>query len=59
MGLKMKESILQQEPFHATARDTVETDVEAVVEDLVKGARRFGTFLSQSVSKSAGMVAEG
>jgi hypothetical protein len=44
IGLKIKESILMGEPFHPAVME--ESDP---VDDLVKGARLFGTFLSKSV----------
>jgi hypothetical protein len=43
IGLKIKESILMGEPFHPAVAE--ESDP---VDDLVKGARRFGNFLSKS-----------
>lgn len=49
IGLKIKESILMGEPFHP-AEALVE--VSDPVDDLVKGARRFGSFLSKSACQT-------
>jgi hypothetical protein len=43
VGLKVKESILQQEPFHKAELVPVDR-----VDEVVKGALRFGNFLSKS-----------
>ena len=54
IGLKIKESILMGEPFHP-AEAAVE--VSDPVDDLVKGARRFGNFLSKSAFTLGAVVA--
>lgn len=54
IGLKIKESILMGEPFHP-AEALVE--VSDPVDDLVKGARRFGSFLSKSAFTLGAVVA--
>jgi hypothetical protein len=43
VGLKVKESVLQHEPFHKTEQVPVDP-----VDEVVKSARRFGNFLSKS-----------
>ena len=43
VGLKVKESVLQQEPFHKAQAVPVDP-----VDEVVKGARRLGNFLSKS-----------
>ena len=45
IGLKIKESILMGESFHPAATPVEDSDP---VDDLVKGARRFGSFLTKS-----------
>ena len=57
VGLKVKESILQQEPFFAAQQEPVDP-VEELAKGAAESARRFGSFLSKSVNKGAGIVAE-
>lgn len=57
IGLKVKESILQQEPFYAA--EPVQVDpVEELAKGAAQSARRLGSFLTKSVNKGAGMVAD-
>ena len=53
IGLKVKESILMGEPFHPA----VAPEDSEPVDDLVKGARRFGSFLSKSAFSFSNTVA--
>jgi len=59
VGLKIKESVLQAEPFHPV-QDNLEDTVEKSMDEVINGAKRFGTFLSKSakgltVSTTSGM----
>jgi len=53
IGLKVKESILMGEPFHPA----VAPEDSEPVDELVKGARRFGSFLSKSAFSFSNTVA--
>jgi hypothetical protein len=48
VGLKLKESLLQQEPIHPAVVATGAGTMADSVDDLVKSARRFGSFLGKS-----------
>lgn len=58
VGLKLKESILQDEPVHASISQTDASASKDAVDDLVQGAKRLATSMSKSmkglVSQPAG-----
>ena len=56
VGLKVKESILQQEPFYAAEPEPAADPVEELAKGAAQSARRLGNFITMSANKGAAIM---
>lgn len=56
VGLKVKESILQQEPFYAAEPEPPADPVEELAKGAAQSARRLGNFITMSANKGAAIM---
>lgn len=58
VGLKVKESILQQEPFYAAEPEPPADPVEELAKGAAQSARRLGNFITMSANKGAAIMTQ-